>query len=133
MFGLIIDAAKGLMDAGTALHQLGSERRARLATYFDNISKVLQDFVDMTRQGKQSAGPCAELAQYAEAIREVASPTLPGDRVEALAEQLAHVCRNWQQLAPTGEPGGHAYDAHLSELEAGAGAFRGLANVMRAR
>jgi hypothetical protein len=133
MFSLVVQAAQALKDAAGTLHQLGNERRAKLANYFDNISKVLQQFVDMTREGKHSPGPCAELAQYAEAIRDVAAPTLPGDKIEALADQLAHVCQNWQKIAPTGAPGAQAYDAYLGELEAGAGAFRGLANVIRSK
>lgn len=132
MFGLVLEAAKALMGAGTTLKQLGNERREKLATYFDNISEVLQGFVDMSRQGKRSAGPCGALAQYAEDIRKVASPSLPEDKIEKLADQLAHVCRHWQQLVPAGEPGGHAYDAHLNELEAGAGAFRAHAAALRA-
>jgi hypothetical protein len=133
-FSAVIRAAQALKDAAAgSVQQLGNESRAKLAGFFDRISNVLQQFVDMTRGGKHSAGPCAELAQYAKGIRDVASPTLPTEKVEALAKQLAHLCENWQKIAPSGEPGAQAHEIYLTELEAGAGAFRGLANVMHAQ
>jgi hypothetical protein len=133
MISTVIEAAKALVGAAGTLQMLGNERRAKLASYFDNISKVLQGFVDMTRQGEQSTGPCAELAEYAKAIRDVASPTLRADEVERLADELTNACENWQKLTPAGAPGTYSYDTYLNEIEKAAGHFRGLANVLRAK
>ncbi len=133
MISGVIEAAKALVSAAGTLQKLGNARRAKLASYFDNISKVLQGFVNMKRQGKQSPGPCAELAVYAKAIRDVASPTLGADEVERLAVELANACQNWEKLTPTEALDIHSYDAYLDQLEEAAGHFRGFANVLRAR
>ena len=131
MFELAIEAAKALASAAGTLIKLGNERRTKLASYFDNISNAMKKFVDSRRQGKESAGLCAELAQYAKAIRDVASPTLQPEEIERLVNELENACSNWKKLSLTDIPDNQLYDEYLDEIESAAGSFRGFANVLR--
>ncbi len=127
------DAAKALINAVGILKTLGDERRAKLAEYFDKICSVLDTFVQKKRNGEKTGGICKELAQYAESLREIASPTLSEEKLNSLTSGLSNACAAWDEMNLTEESDSQSFEEYLKELEDASGLFRGAANVLRAK
>jgi hypothetical protein len=126
MFELTIEAAKALISSAGMLNKLGKERRTNLATYFDEISKVMREYVDIIEGGGEPPPLCKKLAKLAKSIRDVAGHTLKSDEVE-------NACSNWRKLDRSDTPGNTSYKDCLNELLSTAGSFEGAAIVLRAK
>jgi len=133
MFELVLKTASFLVNTAEILIDLGPKRRAKLATYFDNISNVMQTYVDKIRIGEEPPPLCAELTQYAKAIRDVSKRRLKPNQIESLVNELENACSNWRKLDRTDSPVNQSYKDVLNELDSAAASFRGFANVLRAK
>lgn len=133
MFELLIEAAKGLIGSAGLLNKLGKERRTNLATYFDEIGKVMREFVDIVESGKEPPPLCKKLKQLAKDIRVVAGRTLKSKEIDDLVDELKNACENWQKVARRDAHGNISYKDHLTELLSTAGSFEGAAIVLRAK
>src|SRR5262245_15973947 len=129
----LIDACKALITAAGTLQKLGDERRAKLASYFEAISKVLFTIIERKNKGEKSVDVCAELSVYAEKLQEVGQSTLSMAELDRLSQELETAQHSRAMLFFTEFPVQHSYNEYLDQLNEAAGMFRGLANTLRAK
>ena|SRR5687768_6100764 len=133
MLGDVITAVNVLMDVFTRKRQLDEDKRKKFAGLCDQISKVLERVSKTSEDRRQSIDLCGELRQYVGSIRDIAHGAIESDEINRLATELDRVCDAFKQLAGTAQPGSHSYEGYLDQLAEGAGRFRGLANLLRAK
>ena len=132
MISSLIDAAKALVSAATSLQKLGDERRTKIATYFDAISKVLSAIPERKLKDEPFVDLCGELHVYAEMLEKVASSAVSPVELLNLVKTLqsAEDMRGMLSL----EWAEYTYrDMPVATLQEAAGLFRGLAATLRAQ
>ena len=132
MFSDVLDALRFLGSTFTGARQLGDKEQEKFAKICDDISNVLQRFIDASQDRRQSINLCAELREYVTPIRDLANGRLASDEINRLATALNGVCDAWSKLHNSAEAGLHSDKRDLDQLVAAAGTFRGLANRVRA-
>ena len=132
VFTAVLDTLKVLGSAIASKHALGEEKRQKLATLCDQISGVLTKFIQAPENHRQEIHLCAELREYVEPLRNIASGTILTQEINRLASALNTVCDAWGKLAEEARSSGHASEPYLDQLEEGAGKFSGFANRLRA-
>lgn len=134
MISGLIEAAKALISGATTLQKLGDDRRYKLASYFDEISKVLLTIVERKAKGEKSSDVCAELSVYSEKLSEIGRSTVSATELQRLADELQQAQHSRAMLFFTEVPGQDSYDdEYIEQLNEAAGVFRGLANTFRAK
>lgn len=129
----LLDAAKMLVSAVPSLLKLREARRAKVATYFDAISRVLSTIPERKRKNESFADLCSELHVYALRVDEIASRAVsPEDRVN-LIETLRNAENARSGISLSLETAENIYGMNLIMLEEAAGLFRGLAATLRAK
>jgi hypothetical protein len=129
MFELAIKAASVLISSADLLDKLGKVRREKLATYFDEIAKVMRDYVETIDKGEDPPPLCQKLAVLAQNIRDVTAPVLESDKVDSLVNQLENACSNWKKLDRSNKTDNDI----LKEILSTAGSFEAEAIVLRAK
>jgi hypothetical protein len=132
MFSDVLNALKFLSSAVTGRRQLKDQDRQKFAGICDNISDVLQRFIDASQDRRQSIHLCAELSEYVRPIRDLASGKLASDEINRLATVLDNVCEAWSRERGAADAGLHSDERYLDQIVEAAGSFRGLANRLRA-
>ena len=133
MFTAVLEALKLLGNALTGARKLRSDERERFAKMCENISSVLQGFIDAPRDRRKSLGLCAQLREFVVPLRTLASGTLPSDEINRLAQALDGVCDAWASFYGESEAGSHPEERELDQIVVAVGTFRGLAEVVRAQ
>jgi hypothetical protein len=128
---MLLDAAKALVSAATSLQKLGEERRAKVAAYFDAISRVLSEIPERKRKNESFVDLCSELHVYADKLDKMASREVSPVELVNLVETLqnAESVRGGLSL----DIAEQTYGRHVSTLQEAAGLFRGLAVTLRAK
>jgi hypothetical protein len=129
MFEIAIEAVRALISSADLLDKLGKVRREKLAIYFDEIAKVMRDYIETIDKGQDPPPLCQKLAVLAQNIREVTAPLLGSDKVDSLVNQLENACSNWKKLDRSDK----ADKDILKEIFSTAGSFEAEAIVLRAK
>ena len=127
MLETVIVIVNSLSGAYEWLLKLGDKRRDTLAAHCDSVAQILEDFAASSQDRRRSINLCAQLKQFVPPIRQAGEET-EDERVKELANELDRVCEVW---AAASQGGDTSHQAELYQVEAGAGAFRGLANALR--
>lgn len=69
MFGAVVDAVRLLGSLITGARQLGDENRKKLAALCDQISNVMQRYIDASEDRRLSINLCAELEEYVVSLK----------------------------------------------------------------
>ena len=132
MFSDLLEAAKALGSGITWMRQLREQDRKRFAQICEEISRVLHQYADASRQRQQAINLCAELREYVMPIRELASGALPAAEIDRVAGALNGVCDARDRLDHAGDAEAYTGAGDLDQIIEAAGTFRGLANRLRA-
>ena len=125
---MLLDAAKALVSAATSLQKLGDERRAKVATYFDGISRVLSTIPERKRKNESFADLCSELHVYRNKLDEIASRAVAPKELVNLVDTLVSAENIRGHLSLSLKTSVDTYGGmEVSELQEAAGLFRGLA------
>ena len=125
----ILDVVKTLLGLSDKLKAARRERRADMATLFEQISNCLASVSAEIRVGGVPHGRCGELITYADALPAVIEQEVGPAKATELGKAL-HSGYAVEQLAiqlrdvPDREP-------HLAQIEEASGKFRALANLVR--
>ena len=130
MIGDILEVARTLFGLGEKLAKVRTERRARIADFFDAISQTIGKVSESLKQNEVPHGKCAEMATYADLLPETVGDAIGSEKAKELSKRLkdAH------------EVEALLYDLHnapdrnqrLAQLDEAVGLFRALANSIRA-
>ena len=130
---LIIDTllgvAKTLFGLRGELKKAKVDRRGRIATYFESISKCLADVSTSLKDGQVPHGKCAEMKTYAEALPAAISHEIGYSEARRLSEELGAA---YQVEALLSELSDSNQERELAKLDEAAGIFQALANTIRA-
>src|SRR5438093_859212 len=128
---MLLDAAKALVSAATSLQKLGDERRAKVATYFDGISRVLSTIPERKRKNESFADLCSELHVYRNKLDEIASRAVAPKELVNLVDTLVSAENIRGHLSLSLKTSVDTYGGmEVSELQEAAGLFRGLAATL---
>jgi hypothetical protein len=129
----LVDAAKALVSAATTLAQVGDARRAKLATYLESVSRVIDGIIERKGKQQKAADLCAELSVYAEHLRELGKATVAKPLLDRLADELVKAQHSRAMLFLSQNPEADSYDSAVDQLSETAGLCRGVATTLRAR
>jgi hypothetical protein len=132
MFSEVLDALKLVGDAVSGARRLSDEDRNKLGSYCDNIATVIRNFVDARHDRSKSINLCAELREYVQPLRSLASGRLASEEIDRLATALDGVCHVWSQAHSRVDAGFQLGERDLDDLVKAEGTFRGMANRLRA-
>ena len=130
MIDTILNVAGRLWELRKALMRARRERRDRIATYFERISKCLGEVSAELKANQVPHGKCAELQTYARML-----PDTIGDQImKAEAHQLAQDLESAHEVELLLYQLGSSpdRDEELAKLDQAAGVFMALANTIKA-
>lgn len=126
----ILGVAKELFGLRDLLSKAKADRRAKVATFFENVSGCVADVSTSLKEGQVPHGKCAEMEVYAQELPALVADELGKDRAQALGGRLRAAYEVERILGEL--PANSDRDEELAKLDQAAGVFRALANVVRA-
>jgi hypothetical protein len=127
----ILNVAKELWAIKEPFGKAKEKRRAELATYFEHISKCLEEAAKVLRAGDIPHGKCGEMLGYANTFTRTIKGVISEQEAEDFAKRLgaAHgIEYAVQEIADA-----RAKESQIGKIEEASGVFRALANSIRAR
>lgn len=134
----ILKVAKELWAIKGSFSKAKRERRERLATYFEHISKCLEETAKALRAGNIPHGRCGEMLGYANTFTETVKGVISEKEARDYAQRLgaAHdieyalMQREREMMDEIADP---LYrESQLGKMEEASGVFQALANSIRA-
>ncbi|NDZ11547.1 hypothetical protein C7T35_01140 [Variovorax sp. WS11] len=129
--GVLLSAAKALLEAAVTLRGIRADKRVRVATLLDSISATLSQIVERRSAGKPAVDLCAELEAYGQGIEDVARGTTSEAQLVRIAAAVSQA-RISPNAAYQDIPSDEYLKARLDELSEAAGLLKGVSNLLRA-
>jgi TRAP-type mannitol/chloroaromatic compound transport system substrate-binding protein len=118
MLGELLEVTTKLSEVSDRLKQARKERRERIANYFLNVEKCLQDSAEQLKNGTVPSSKWGELETYGWELPE----TIGKEIGEEKAKELACLLMRTASQTPTSE--------EIHSIQTVAGKFKGLANTV---
>jgi hypothetical protein len=131
MFETLLGIIPLTADAFQWLLRRSEKERENFASLCDRIAVVLETFVKASDDQRSSRNLCRELLVYVPEIEEIANPILEGNQLNEMAKALSEVCSAWSRHSASVGQEAYVSKSDLDEINAAAGHFRGLANLVR--
>ena len=134
MIDEILNVGKELWSIRQTLSKAKREKRDRMATYFENISKCLEQASATLRSGEIPHGKCGEMLGYAENFSKTVEGVLSADQADFYTSRLigAHDIEKATMIGRQEFADARYSDQQIGKMEAAAGQFQALANSIRA-
>ncbi len=129
LFKALLEVGKFLFGISAQLKTAGRERRAAMATLFEQISGCLEGIASELRTGGQSHGKCGELLIYARAVPDAIRQEIGDAKANELGDLLLAAQTFRMAVVNVHDAGDR--ESYLQVIDETSGKFRALANLAR--
>ena len=131
MFETLLGILPLVEDAYKWIVNRNEQEREKFASICERISNLLESFANASDNERKSRNLCEELRVYVPEIKKMAEGILEENQLNSMAEALDGVCDAWAKHSESLKQSSYESDSDLGEIDAAAGHFRALANLVQ--
>lgn len=130
--GLIIDAAKTLFDFRNKIRENDKARKEKIAVYYEDIAKTLNETARELRAGNIPHGSCGKMKALAEQLPQTIGDYIGEDEAHKLGKQLIDAHEIEWLISDLDQSDDKERERRLGTMEQAAGLFEASAASIRA-